>query len=123
MNISSPLLQGLWLPLVTPFRNGALDEVSLRRLVRHYAGEPIDGLILGATTGEGLTLDEDETKNLVTLSGAALAQAGRRIPLFLSLSGSDTRKLVKALDRTAAWPIDGYLITCPYYTSTSAQRF
>jgi len=121
MNISSPLLQGLWLPLVTPFRNGALDEVSLRRLVRHYAGEPIDGLILGATTGEGLTLDEDETKNLVTLSGAALAQAGRRIPLFLSLSGSDTRKLVKALDRTAAWPIDGYLITCPYYTRPSQE--
>ena len=34
------LLQGLWLPLVTPFRNGELDEPSLRRLVRHYAARP-----------------------------------------------------------------------------------
>ncbi len=33
-------LHGLWLPLVTPFRDGALDEASLRRLVRHYASQP-----------------------------------------------------------------------------------
>jgi len=44
-------LQGLWLPLVTPFRNGEIDEVSLRRLVQHYARQPIDGLILAATSG------------------------------------------------------------------------
>ena len=44
-----------------------LDEASVRRLVRHYAGEPIDGLILAATTGEGLTLDEDKTERLVAL--------------------------------------------------------
>ena len=50
-------LKGLWLPLITPFREGALDDVSLRRLVKHFAAEPVDGLILGATTGEGLTLD------------------------------------------------------------------
>ena len=35
-------LQGLWLPLITPFRNSELDEASLRRLVRHYAAGPID---------------------------------------------------------------------------------
>ena len=46
-------LQGLWLPLITPFRNNVLDEASLRRLVRHYAVKPVDGLILAATSGEG----------------------------------------------------------------------
>ena len=60
-----PPLQGVWLPLVTPFRDGALDVASLRRLLLHYAREPIDGLILAATTGEGLTLDEAETERLV----------------------------------------------------------
>ena len=34
---------GIWLPLITPFRNGALDEASLRKLLRHYVGLPIDG--------------------------------------------------------------------------------
>ncbi|TMJ57071.1 MAG: 4-hydroxy-tetrahydrodipicolinate synthase, partial [Alphaproteobacteria bacterium] len=49
-------LQGLWLPLVTPFRDRELDEASLRRLVAHYMALPVDGLILAATTGESLTL-------------------------------------------------------------------
>ena len=114
-------LSGLWLPLVTPFRDGALDEASLSRLVRHYAGEPINGLILGATTGEGFTLDDEEIERLVTLSAAELAEAGRRMPLFLGLSGSDTRRVVKALERTASWPLDGYLIACPYYTRPSQE--
>ncbi len=33
-------LQGLWLPLITPFRDGALDEPSLRSLVRHWCSVP-----------------------------------------------------------------------------------
>ncbi|HEY4252475.1 MAG TPA: dihydrodipicolinate synthase family protein [Roseomonas sp.] len=116
-----PPLQGIWLPLITPFRDGALDEVSLRRLLRHYAAAPIEGLILAATTGEGLTLDEAETERLVAVAAAELAAIGRRLPILLGLSGSDTRKLVAALAKTAAWPIDGYLIACPYYTRPSQQ--
>jgi 4-hydroxy-tetrahydrodipicolinate synthase len=95
--------------------------MSLRRLVRHYAAEPLDGVILAATTGEGLTLDDDETERLVALAAEELATAGRRLPLFLGLSGSDTRKLAKALGRTAPWPLDGYLIACPYYTRPSQE--
>jgi 4-hydroxy-tetrahydrodipicolinate synthase len=114
-------LQGVWLPLVTPFRDGVLDVVSLRRLVRHFAAEPIDGLIVGATTGEGLTLDDAETERLVAETAAELGEAGRRIPLFLGVSGSDTRKLIKTLQSTAAWQVDGYLIACPYYTRPSQQ--
>jgi len=111
-------VQGLWLPLITPFRNGALDEGSLRRMARHYLGEPIDGFILAATTGEGLTIDEDETGRLVAI--VAEEMSAKR-PIFLGLSGSDTRKLAKALARTASWPVDGYLIACPYYTRPSQQ--
>lgn len=44
---------GLWLPLVTPFRDGELDIASLRRLIGHYAGQSVDGFILAATNGEG----------------------------------------------------------------------
>ena len=65
MNELRQRLRGLWLPLVTPFRDGAIDELSLRRLVRHYASGPIDGLILAATSGEGLLLATDELEHLV----------------------------------------------------------
>ena len=119
MNTRHTPLQGLWLPLVTPFRDGALDAASLRRLVAHFATEPVDGLILGATTGEGLGLDDDEVEQLVSIVAATLDEAGRRLPLYLGLSGSDTRKMIKSLARTERWVIDGYLITCPYYTRPS----
>jgi 4-hydroxy-tetrahydrodipicolinate synthase len=105
-------IAGLWLPLVTPFNDGRLDETSLARLVRHYTGEPVDGLILAATTGEGLTLDEPETERLVAVAAAA---RDRALPMFLGVCGADTRKVAAALARTASWPIDGYLIACPYY--------
>ena len=42
MEITPSTLHGLWLPLITPFRDGALDETSLRRLVTHYAAETVD---------------------------------------------------------------------------------
>jgi 4-hydroxy-tetrahydrodipicolinate synthase len=110
---------GLWLPLITPFRDNRLDETSLQRMVRHYAAEPIDGLILAATTGEGLTLEPDETERLVAVVTAGVATIGRRMPVWLGLSGSNTRAVIRTLDRTAAWPIDGYLIACPYYSRPS----
>lgn len=119
MQASNADLGGLWLPLVTPFREGALDVASLRRLVAHYAGLPIDGFVLAATTGEGMSLDDDEALLLAETARAALDAAGREIPIYFGLSGSDTRKLVKAMERTAAWDVDGYLIPCPYYTRPS----
>ncbi len=116
---SPPGLSGLWLPLITPFLEGALDEASTRRLIAHYLEEPVDGLILAATTGEGLTLDDAEVERLVAVSAGMVAEMGRALPLYLGLSGSDTRKLLKALARTADWPIEGYLIACPYYSRPS----
>jgi 4-hydroxy-tetrahydrodipicolinate synthase len=114
-------LHGLWLPLITPFRDGELDVPSLRRLVRHYASGPVDGLILAATSGEGLALSMAELERLVSLLRAELDDMRRHLPLCLGLSGASTRKLQDALDETAAWPIDGYLIASPYYLRPSQR--
>jgi 4-hydroxy-tetrahydrodipicolinate synthase len=114
-------LHGLWLPLVTPFRDGVLDETSLRRLVRHYAAQPIDGLILAATSGEGLTLGMAELEWIATVTRDEIAGRTRYMPICLGLSGSHTRKMCDTLDETAAWPIDGYLIASPYYSRPSQR--
>jgi 4-hydroxy-tetrahydrodipicolinate synthase len=53
------------------------------------------------------------------LTATAQRDFGLRVPLYLGVSGSDTRKLTKWLARTADWPLDGYLIACPYYTRPS----
>ncbi|QWG14139.1 4-hydroxy-tetrahydrodipicolinate synthase [Bradyrhizobium sediminis] len=114
-------LQGLWLPLVTPFRDGELDETSLRRLVRHYADGPVDGLILAATSGEGMTLGIAELERVVALVRVEISESGRYLPICLGLSGASTRKMLDTLDETATWPIDGYLIASPYYLRPSQR--
>ena len=115
MDVNPMRASGLWLPLITPFNDGALDEISLRRLLRHYAAQPVDAFVLAATTGEGLTLDDDETAHLVSIAAEEIASGSRSIPLYLGISGSDTRKVAKTLTHSAAWPLAGYLIACPYY--------
>jgi 4-hydroxy-tetrahydrodipicolinate synthase len=111
-------LNGIWLPLITPFTDGELDAAAVAGLVRHYAASGIDGLIIAATTGEGLTLDPEETERLAAV--AAQAAAGR-LPVYLGLCGSDTSRMAKRLAETQSWPVDGYLITCPYYTRPSQE--
>jgi 4-hydroxy-tetrahydrodipicolinate synthase len=117
-------LQGLWLPLVTPFRDGRLDERSLRQLTRHYAVQEVqavDGFILGATSGEGMTLKPSELERLVATVRDELATRHRNVPILLGLSGADTARLKESLDETADWPIDGYLIASPYYVRPSQR--
>jgi 4-hydroxy-tetrahydrodipicolinate synthase len=115
--VQDPPLSGVFLPLVTPFRDGALDEASLTRLVAHFTASPISGFVLAATTGEGLALDDDETERLVVLAAAAACG----LPLWLGLSGSDTRRLLRRLDATAHWPIAGYLVASPAYIRPSQE--
>jgi len=86
-------LRGLWLPLVTPFRGGELDETSLRRLVRHYASLPVDGFILAATSGEGMSLSMSELERLVSITSAEISASRRYIPICLGLSGASTHKM------------------------------
>ena len=112
----SSSLSGIWLPLITPFAGGEVDATSLARLVAHFTTDAIDGFILAATTGEGLVLDDAETEHVVAVAAQAV---DARKPVFLGLCGSDTRRLVRRLQATAAWPVDGYLITCPYYSRPS----
>ncbi|MDE5441380.1 4-hydroxy-tetrahydrodipicolinate synthase [Bradyrhizobium sp. CSA207] len=114
-------LHGLWLPLVTPFRDGRLDETSLRRLTRHYSGQAVDGFILGATSGEGMTLRDAELDRLVAVVRDEMAAGRRSVPICLGLSGADTSRLKDRLDETADWPIDGYLIASPHYVRPSQR--
>ncbi len=106
-------MEGIWLPLVTPFLDGELDVASLRGLVWHYRQQPVEGLIVAATTGEGLTLNSSETERAIyTVAEAAEGTT----PLMLGVSGSDTRKVVSEIEVANSLPVAGYLVACPYYT-------
>ncbi|WP_372571218.1 4-hydroxy-tetrahydrodipicolinate synthase [Ruegeria jejuensis] len=119
MNSQTLSLSGLWLPIVTPFHNGAVDQASLRRLVRHYRDQPIDGLVLAGTTGEALALSVAEIADIVHSVADEQRKVGTPIPVLLGVGGSNTRKVIEHISNTADWPIDGYLVSCPAYSRPS----
>ena len=105
-------LSGLWLPLITPFKDGAIDFESYRRLVEHYVAAGVDGLFPLGTTGEAPTLDDEESEAVVE---ATLEAARGRVPVFVGVGGNDTRKVEKALKRLERHRFQGIVSVCPYY--------
>jgi 4-hydroxy-tetrahydrodipicolinate synthase len=109
-------ISGLWLPLVTPFKDGAVDFASYERLVGHYIARGIDGLFPLGTTGESPTLDAAEAEALVERT---LAVAAGRVPVFVGVGGNATHKVTKTLKRLQRLPFQGIVSVCPYYNRPS----
>ena len=91
-------LQGLWLPLITPFRDGGIDQHSLRRLVLHYAARPIDGLILAATSGMVMMSFFLLTRVLTSTCGSGI------ITPASSESGFPSRRMTASSCRAESMP-------------------
>lgn len=110
------MLSGVWIPLVTPFRDGHIDRASYRRLVEHYASSGAAGLFPLGTTGEAPTLDDDEVDEIVAMT---VEIAAGRLPVFVGIGGNDTRKVVKTLQRLERFDFAGIVSVCPYYSRPS----
>src|SRR6266850_1338543 len=67
------MISGLWLPIITPFKDGAVDFSSYERLIEYYLGLGVDGLFPLGTTGESPALDEAEIDELVERTVAKVA--------------------------------------------------
>lgn len=109
-------ISGLWLPLITPFRDGAVDFASYERLIDHYIGLGVDGLFPLGTTGESPALDEAEIDELVDRT--VIRTAGR-VPVFVGVGGNATRKVAKELKRLERFDFAGIVSVCPYYNRPS----
>ena len=110
------MIAGLWLPIVTPFKDGAVDFKSYERLIGHYLSLGIDGVFPLGTTGEQPTLDEAEVDEIVERTVAVVAG---RVPVFVGVGGNATRKVEKALKRLERHAFDGIVSVCPYYNRPS----
>ncbi len=110
------MLSGVWVPLVTPFRDGMVDFASLHRLIEHYVAKGVDGLFPLGTTGEASSLENDEF-DAVVAETVAVVQA--RVPVLVGIGGNNTRKAVTALERLESHQFDGIVSVCPYYNRPS----
>lgn len=111
-----PSFEGIWLPLITPFRDGSVDLSAAARLAAHYAGAGVYGLVVCGTTGEAATLSDDEQRQLLA---AVIEAAGPRCPVAMGLSGNDTAAAAAAARRLDDYPLAALLVTAPYYVRPS----
>ncbi|RKT21226.1 4-hydroxy-tetrahydrodipicolinate synthase [Paraburkholderia sp. RAU2J] len=119
---------GIWIPLITPFADGAVDHAALRALVRRYADAGVAGLVALGTTGEPAALDAAEQDAvLATILDAAQAAArgangangARALPVVVGVSGNHTASMRERIERLNTLPIAGALIAAPYYIRPS----
>lgn len=109
---------GIYLPVVTPFLNGEVDYRSYEKMVDHYIGKGIHGIIPLGTTGESPTVSHTEYHNIIK---TIIELVKGRIPIFLGISGNNTLSLIKKLESFEDYDIEGYLIASPYYNRPSQK--
>lgn len=106
------MYSGIWLPLVTPFRNGEVDIDALQRLADHYLRTEISGFVALGTTAEAALLTETER---VTILQALTDVVGGRLPVLVGVGGSDTREVVREIRLYEHWDCNGFLVSPPSY--------
>lgn len=102
---------GLWIPLVTPFRDGALDLTALQKLVDHLRPQGVRGFVACGSTGEAAALDADE--QLAVLD--TVLDAAQGLPVVMGVSGYHLPKLREWMRQLASRPLAGLLTPAPLY--------
>jgi len=111
---------GIWIPLVTPFRHGAVDHASLQQLVAQGVQAGVAGFVACGSTGEASALDDDEQAAVL----ATVLAHNSGLPVLMGLAGSHLGKTRERLLRLAglagqgAQPA-GFLVPAPAYIRPS----
>ena len=105
-------IQGSITALVTPFKNGGIDEQSYQDFIEWQIASGTHGLVPVGTTGESATLSEAEHKRVITLCVEA---ANGRVPVIAGAGSNDTRVAVELAQHAKDLGADAALVVTPYY--------
>ncbi|HUT55974.1 MAG TPA: 4-hydroxy-tetrahydrodipicolinate synthase [bacterium] len=112
------MFEGTLTALITPMREGAVDEDALRRLVDWQIGEGIHGLVPSGTTGESSTMSYAEHERVVEL---VVEQAGGRVPVLAGTGSNSTWETIKLTRHAAEAGAQGALLITPYYNRPTQE--
>ena len=112
------VFQGSLVALVTPFRDGRVDEAKLKELVEFHIKGGTDALVPCGTTGESPTLDHDEHKRVIDV---VIQAANKRIPVVAGTGSNSTAEAVSLTKHAKAAGADGALIVLPYYNKPTQK--
>jgi 4-hydroxy-tetrahydrodipicolinate synthase len=111
------IFSGIWIPLITPFADGAVDHAALRALVRRYADAGVAGIVALGTTGEPAALDAAEQDAVLE----TILEAAHNAPLLVvvGVAGNNTASMRERIRQLNSLPIAGVLMAAPYYVRPS----
>lgn len=116
--MSQPLFKGLLPALVTPFRDGAVDEEAFIRLVERQIAGGVHGLVPVGTTGETATLSHDEHRRMVEL---CVKTAHGRVPVIAGAGSNATDEAIELVRHAKAIGADAALVVAPYYVRPNQE--
>lgn len=112
------MFQGTFTALITPFRNGEVDEPALRRFVEFQISHGTSGLVPCGTTGETPTLSEEEQNRVIR---AVVEQAAGRVPVVAGTGTNDTAHTIRRTREARALGADAALVVVPYYSKPTQE--
>lgn len=105
-------VDGIWVPLITPFENGKVDFESYKKIVDYYISKGVTGIMPLGTTGESPTILEDEYEEILSKT---MEFNNGRVPVIVGLGGNNTVKVAEKLNVAEKYNVQGILSVCPYY--------
>ena len=106
---------GIWVPLVTPFRQGEIDFSALKSLCTRMLKRGVDGVVVCGTTGEAPMLTKEE--QLQVLDAVLEIVPGNQV--IMGLSGTHMPVIREMQDAISRRPVAGLLVPAPYYIRPS----
>ena len=112
------MFTGTYTAIVTPFKDGRLDEAAFERLVNAQIDGGVEGVVPVGTTGESPTVDYEEHIHIIAL---AVKFAAGRIKVIAGTGGNSTKEAVYLTQEAEKTGADGSLQVAPYYNKPSPE--
>src|ERR1700730_2252968 len=112
------MFNGALSAIVTPFRDGEVDERALRDHIEWQIQSGIDGLVPCGSTGESATLTHDEHDRVIKI---AIAQTRRRVPVVAGTGSNSTAEAIRLTVAAREMGADGALLLSPYYNKPTQE--
>jgi 4-hydroxy-tetrahydrodipicolinate synthase len=112
------MFQGSIVALITPFKDGAVDEDAFRAIVDWHIAEGTEGLVPCGTTGESPTLTHEEHKRVVEI---CIAETAGRVPVIAGSGSNSTAEAIELTAHAKSAGADGALVVTPYYNKPTQE--
>ncbi|CAN7218423.1 4-hydroxy-tetrahydrodipicolinate synthase [Acidovorax sp. LjRoot118] len=112
---TSPVFSGLWIALVTPFKDGAVDHPALAALTARLRADGVSGFVACGSTGEAAAMDKAEQLQVLETT----LEAARDLPVVMGVSGYHQGQVLDQVQALACYPLAGLLVSAPHYIRPS----